>query len=784
MGQVLDAITEWWTYPVATDIGDRVVGGAISSTGDILVWQHEHDTDATTRVVVGSGAVDDHNCPAVWARPGRRTLVIWHQHNLDQLLRVKVSDVEGSLGSLAAAPVLEVDIGGLCSYAQIHRVEHLSTAGADVFWVFTRRNTTTWWVQPLTVDQATGTVTPGTAFQLVNGIGKQCYLSVADAHAATGQVLRLAWGYNPAQPTHAVFYLEIDVVTGAITSPADPTVAANMDGTSLPIYDNTLLPLIPEPAAGMSRRLFYTRPGPAAPAVAFADWSEADPDGAVYRVLGSDGAGGWTLTELGEAGPRIGFSAVANYLPGLAFPDPAVDDTVAVARRVDGATTLTVVTDGTATTFVPSTEQVWARPVFPVNDAHGHLVASHVLAYGTSYTEYSADLHVLTAHAPTPVATTTDRSIRLICGDLVTGRILATMPATAGTWEMVHRDAGQLTAMLPASVLRELPWLPTYVAGPRAFLGARVGDTVLEAGPVWTHAWDGSHLRVGASGLWSIWDRRVVIRPGVPAGAWARSYRVWSDVSLSTIGRRLVALGLDADGGALPVDLPEEQAGEHERRYDGFDLQMIGDALAELMNVAGGPDLAFEPYLVDAQHVRWAMRAGTVNDPLLHQDGPAWVVDASAVRGPVRAPAVGTDWSNLASRAWATGEGMDKALRIAQASNPALHAASVPLLDVVASHPSVTRASTLQAHADRGVIAGAAPWTTLEVAVRTDGTPPLDRLRPGDWVDLHTRRDDPYLSAMHPGRTTWRSRVMKVSGGLGSTFRLQLAPVQDQEVAA
>lgn len=278
-----DGVGEWWIHPLATQLNDpypRTVFGGISATGMILVNEFNYATGRTRRWEVAQAGVDDHNVPAVWIEAGRRPLIAWTNHSADNFLRLKVGARNGDLSSFTAAPEVSRNIGGGASYAQIHKIEHLSSATEDVFYIFTRRTVLMWGVQQVTVSQSSGQVTFGTWFPVVSA-AEQCYLSVADAFTPDGenQVLRIGWGYNPARDDKSICYMELDVVTGLITSPADVQFS-NTLGTQITPAD--IAPVIPTYSG--SRRFFYTRPGPDGPAIAYADWAIGQEDDAEYRM--------------------------------------------------------------------------------------------------------------------------------------------------------------------------------------------------------------------------------------------------------------------------------------------------------------------------------------------------------------------------------------------------------------------------------------------------------------------------------------------------------------------
>jgi len=772
MGQVVpDAIGEWWVSPIATALpDDRTVFGAISSTGDILACEMDHATGAARRVVIDTAIPDDHCCPALWAMAGHRLVAVWTLHGADALLHVKVSDATGDIASMAAAPEVAFTAPGATSYAQVHRIAALSDANQDTFWVFTRIAQYTWRMVPMTVNQATGAVTFGSMVNVMSAT-EQAYISTADAHTPSGQTIRFAWGYNPAAPVSEVRYVEVDAVTGAITSPVDATVSANMDGTNLPLVDTTVGALLPDVGTGRSRRLFYARPGPATPAVAYAEWDEATPDEATYKVTTLTG----TTTEYGIAGPRVGYSSAANYVAGMAFPNPCADDRVAVARVSEGTSTVELWVAGAGTVLAESSTRL-VRPQFPAG-RDDRVICSAVSYYGTTYTDYVSDIRALFADPYTPVTVTGPGRVTILCGELRTGRILAEVPVSDASWEQVLRDAGKVEASVPltARQVTAVPELLSYLEGPRCFLAAQRGNTILEAGPIWAHDYDGrSTLRVVAGGLLSYFDHRKVMR--VLAGANpAEQVITWTGVDLATMAIRLLKVAATHTGGVLPIVLPAERSGTHERTWFGWQVASIGQVIGDLMGVIDGPDIALEPRLsTDRLRVEWVMRAGTQAQPMLSQVGDDWEWDASVVRSAVSGMKVSRDWSALTMREWATGEGQDEATLMAMREDTTLTANGFPLLESASAHSTVQQQSTLTAHARAGLAANLRAWQTWTLTVR--GDPHIEDYRPGDWGRTWIPADHPYLSRVLPRTPYHRTRILRIAGGLSDDVTLTLAP--------
>lgn len=305
--KLIDGITEWWCRPVAVFLDEpspRTIFGAIgkdngSGQAPILACEYNHDTRTVLRIEVATAGVDDHNAPAIWGAKGRRPIIAWSNHNQFDYGEAKVGSQDGDLRTLETAPVQRIQsslAAGPFSYTQLVHIPALSNDAQDTFWVFSRVSGSdyTWRLLPISVDQKTGVITEGAATErkiggttLVSFGKNQGYMTVSDsADVGAGQVIRCAWGYNPNSDTsnlHGVAYFEIDVATGAITSPFDPGLRANIDGTGLPLIASDQVLALEEPPPGWSRRLFYARPGPASRALLYAEGPIDSPDDWIYK---------------------------------------------------------------------------------------------------------------------------------------------------------------------------------------------------------------------------------------------------------------------------------------------------------------------------------------------------------------------------------------------------------------------------------------------------------------------------------------------------------------------
>jgi len=404
----------------------------------------------------------------------------------------------------------------------------------------------------------------------------------------------------------------------------------------------------------------------------------------------------------------------------------------------------------------------------------------------------------------------------LILGELRSGRRLVAVPVAEGDFQIASGDAGSMTVSIPltAAEFKRLerstsdsqfpgaglfPSPQTFPQGAvvrwrpglghrsdiavtteptRVFMAILAGDRVIEAGPVWFRSEDEEgRLTLRGSGLRSMFDHRLLLSQLVAwheAGAVATSSLSWSGLSLGTIAKRLVQEVLGHAGGDLPIVLPPDEIGVHERNYPGSELATAAQRLRELSEVEGGPEIAFEPRLTaDRMGVEWVMRVGTTANPMLHQAGLDWVLDTSAPRGPVAAFTVSEDASSVVTRAFAKGSGTDEATLISRpATRGDLIATGFPLLESARSYTNVLEQPTIDSHAAADLAGNDRPWQTWTLRVRADSR--VGQYRPGDWWSI---RVGPGRVLVEPG--VHRARCASIRGRFGDEFvDLSMVPME------
>lgn len=338
-------------------------------------------------------------------------------------------------------------------------------------------------------------------------------------------------------------------------------------------------------------------------------------------------------------------------------------------------------------------------------------------------------------------------NVRLLLGHLRTGEIVAELDAPADFSDELSAAGSARATIAFEAVPRELD-LRSITAPWRHYLAIATSgantDRVLWAGPIVPRtrrpdAGSGTgQLEVTASGLWALFDRRVVARFGDWEFTDERADVILTYRSLPGIALDLVRVGTNRPHGELPLVLPRlNSSGDQERRYYGHELATVGERLKQLTDADDGPDLHFLPrFTADRARVEWVLRVG---QPHLGQPGLAWYFDDG---GNLVDYGWDEDGSVMASGVVVPGDGIERGRVIGLAVDDTLPRAGWPALDtVITDHSSEKQRDVLDAHA-RAYLAAYQTGTTRDTAiVRADTDPALGTYLVGDRVVLTPRPD-------------------------------------------
>lgn len=242
----------------------------------------------------------------------------------------------------------------------------------------------------------------------------------------------------------------------------------------------------------------------------------------------------------------------------------------------------------------------------------------------------------------------------------------------------------------------------------------------------------------------------------------------WSGLSLRAIACRAIQQATSKPGGTLPIDLPYlNEKGQHERTYDGFDVQNLScaDVLKKISNVSGGPDITFRPYMADADHVRLRVEAGSDSEPSLSQSGPVPMLTAFPGGGTLQD--VKVSYLGPTMRVYGYGSGQDKAqlAHLSQDISLCQQADPWPLSETVVGFTDDDTAALVKNHTDGRLNAVRHPVCQIQGTVALDDAS-LGEMWPGYLVDLDLS-DYPSLPD-----GTYHLRLMEMTGDAGSIATL------------
>lgn len=348
--------------------------------------------------------------------------------------------------------------------------------------------------------------------------------------------------------------------------------------------------------------------------------------------------------------------------------------------------------------------------------------------------------------------------------DTITGARLNVVPVSDFTWGRCFNEGSSGTSSIPVNdpMLKKLD-LRGLIVERSNTLVYEIGSSVVAAGIIGGTDYDKDTgtLKVEHADIWSILDDRLVINHG--SANVVTDKLAYGPLSLGTIAKRVVQEAI-APGGwyDLPIVFPPDVAGTASRTWYGYALTQVNDALKELMESDGGPDIAFDPRWGATGSLEWVMRSA----PNLAGAG-SWEFNLDAPKSAAMKVGATTDTSRFANNAFAVGEGTEK--NIKYRSNPVADH-SRPAAESSTSFKGVKSLGVLGDLAVERSRALSVPTKQYRMSIQKSGTPGANNLNLGDAVYV-TSAADPW---MPPGRSS--HRLIKFSGSLGQEVKLEFQP--------
>lgn len=374
---------------------------------------------------------------------------------------------------------------------------------------------------------------------------------------------------------------------------------------------------------------------------------------------------------------------------------------------------------------------------------------------------------------------------RVHVGEIMSGRITDTIPVTGLRWSDTLNGNGSIDSVTVAgSVVRDRN-LRQKTYGGRCFLAVERDGRILQAGPIWSSSWNWEQevLTLGASGMWSLADRRIVHDDASFNNGGILTFTG----SLGGIAVGLIShmLNRTPPYTNLPIVLPAIESGSETEAFARWEMQRYGDALRKITQQAiDAPDIAFRARRRgdDPRFLEWLMMAGTVDAPSLSQGGPDWVFDTTLPKSPVLGISTDEDASQMGTFAWATGNGSEADMKMVTSVDPALTLfnAGWPYIEVDESHPTVDDYPTLTGLAENLQVKVGRPVEVYKVQVSADYARDV---RPGDYCQVITKAPVKQPDGSWSAGANWlgdmnrRMRVKTVSGDLSDVFTLDMFPL-------
>jgi hypothetical protein len=217
-------------------------------------------------------------------------------------------------------------------------------------------------------------------------------------------------------------------------------------------------------------------------------------------------------------------------------------------------------------------------------------------------------------------------------------------------------DPGVLEAVTITSIA---PWERMLVAewdGNAVYAGLIVGSRQNQ---------DAQTVTVRHVDIWWLWEHRHVltVRGDGDQSAPPITYNNRTLATHANLVVNRAMFGLPTERYDLPLIMNADVAGDEDRTYYGYKFMSVADALEEIINTEGGPDVDFDTQWDDGTETfRWVMRSGELTQGL-------WEWDATAAQKEVFGLELDTDASNVTDRMIGAGEGSERDLLVRDADS-------------------------------------------------------------------------------------------------------------------
>lgn len=254
---------------------------------------------------------------------------------------------------------------------------------------------------------------------------------------------------------------------------------------------------------------------------------------------------------------------------------------------------------------------------------------------------------------------------------------------------------------------------------------------VLYAGIIWEDDFDNDSrtLTVSHEDIWSLLALRLIAADRTGAiPAWKQTY---SGLEYDTIIKRIVRLATTGAGRTIPLQVENDYPGGRARTYNGYNLDLAVDAITEIMNLPGGPDVDLRPeWASDGSSLQWTLRTGNMNP-----DSQTIEVIADADQSAVKGIKRKRSGRERATRIMGVGEGsgVDIKVRAGVSAGPFE-------LERIEQAKNIKSLSDLQdfANGKQAARAGLITQYSMDLNINSPVIRNLWSLKPGAYLRWHT----------------------------------------------
>lgn len=338
-----------------------------------------------------------------------------------------------------------------------------------------------------------------------------------------------------------------------------------------------------------------------------------------------------------------------------------------------------------------------------------------------------------------------DHTYTFLACDLLTDQVIAELPLQQVQYERVLSGIGTLTAFLPLND-ETLPLDPiTATVGGRTALYVDRDGVIVWGGIIWTRRPAAGGVTIQAAEFLSYYQHRYITQTLSTVAANVTDTDLVPDGQVLYTDQKGIMWSLFrwaaiSPGGDIRIDI-NSLAGLgdgiiREATYFGYERPELFATMQQLSQADDGFDFAIEvgwnpvsnnqpPTRYRRARTYFPQRGRSAADSglVFSKGGPA--ASIVAYDWP-------EDWTSVADRTHALGDGEGEARLIAQADDTDLLTSGWPLLEAVETYSGVTQLPTLQGHANADINArsGAALAPTFDVLC--DADPPFGTYTEGD----------------------------------------------------